>query len=64
MSVPFILALVLAGITVCALPYYCVITYRGKSSITLIYKMCLSGLFVIAGLLAVCAAPQKQSTSG
>ena len=61
MTVPFILSLVLAGITVCALPYYCVLTYRGKSNVTLWYKMGLASLFVLAGLLALCAAPEKHS---
>ena len=60
MSVPFIVTLALAGVTVCALPYYCVITYRGKSTLTLVYKMCLSALFVTGGLLAWIAAPEKR----
>ena len=61
MTVSFILSLVLAGITVCALPYYCVLTYRSKSSVTLIYKMCLSALFLLAGVLMLCAAPVKRA---
>ena len=61
MSAPLIVALVFAGVTVCALPYYCVITYRGKSMLTLVYKMCLAALFVIGGLMALCAAPDKHN---
>ena len=60
MPVPFILALVLAGITICILPYYCVITYSGKSKRTLLCKMCLAALFVPPGLLALCSAPVKH----
>ena len=61
MTVPFIITLILAGLTVCALPYYCVLTFRGKSKITLWYKMSLSALFVLGALLSLCAAPQKQT---
>lgn len=56
----FIAALALAGVMVCALPYYCVLTYRGKSKTTLKYKMALSSLFVLTAALSVLSVPDKK----
>ena len=55
-SVPFIIGLCLAGLTVIGLPYYCVLTYNEKSKRTLIYKMSLCSLFVVTILLTFAQA--------
>lgn len=53
----FIVALVLAGITAAAMPFYCKLTFPGKNRTTLLCKMGLSALFVISAVLAVTTAP-------
>ena len=53
MSVLFVIALCLAGIAALILPYYCMLTYRGKTQKTLILKMILSSTFAISAILAV-----------
>lgn len=60
-TAPFIAALVLAGITAAAMPYYCKITFPGKNRTTLLFKMGLSSLFVLTAVLALSAAPKKFS---
>lgn len=60
-SAQFIAALVLAGITAASMPYYCKLTFPGKSRTTLLFKMGLSFLFVLTAVLALSAAPKKFS---
>ena len=48
-----IIGLVLAGVTVLAMPYYCKITFNGKNKRTLTCKMILSALFLITAILAM-----------
>lgn len=49
----FVLGLVFAGVTAALMPYYCKITYPGKSKKTLIFKMILSSLFLLTAILAM-----------
>ncbi len=55
-SVPFLIGLCLFGVTILALPYYCVLTYREKSKRTLVYKLSLCALFVVTAFLSVAQA--------
>ncbi len=56
----FITGLILAGVTALAMPYYCKITYKGKSSLTLAVKMILSTLFVVTVILALFSYSPRQ----
>ncbi len=56
----FITGLILAGVTALAMPYYCKITYKGKSNLTLAVKMILSTLFVVTAILAVFSYSPRQ----
>lgn len=56
-----IAALFLLGVTVFALPFYCVLTYRIKSKATLTFKMFLSSLFVACALISLFTATDKRA---
>ena len=54
-----IASLVMAGMTALVLPYYCKITYPGKSTATIVTKMCLAAMFFLSSVFVVIAAPVK-----
>ena len=55
-----IASLVLAGIMVLVMPYYCKITFDGQSKKTLSVKMFLSSLFVLTAIFALFSVKVRQ----
>ena len=56
-----IVSLVLAGVMVLVMPYYCKITFDGQSKKTLSVKMFLSSLFVLTAILSLFTSKSLHS---